>query len=824
MAEIFVSYTSKDRDWAFWIGQELEKLGHVPRIDAWEISGGGNIMAWMQERLEKAGHALCVISEDYFKGPFASAEQQAALWAVQNGRKNFLLPVRITDCELPLFLAPLKHCDLFGADEDKARARLAELLSPVGRPSAPTRFPGFPGAAMPAAPGRPEGKFAFPGEANRPSTNVGRSRATVSNIPINVPRHFLGRDNDLAAIEEALNSGDGRAAITALHGLRGVGKTVLAAAYAEKHARNYRATWWIRAETEPTMRADLVGLGVRLSWLPADVQEEAGLKLVMDRLRQEGDAILLIYDNAVNAKAFEKCAPLGGTGHVIVTSNAPDWRGFATPVEIEVWPPQIGANFLIERTGRAEERSAALALSDALGGLPLAHEQAAAYCERLGVSLATYASRFDAAPGKFLDDERGATKQYYNGLTVSKTFLLAIDAAASQHPAAEQLIVYVALLAPEPIPLDLFLEGHAEFSEPFASSIQHEELDEALGALRAFALIDREAIRDERDPSIVIECVRLHRLTRQIAASRRTEVALEENRRELIYALSVVYPANVFNDPKTWPLARRLDVLARGLAGDPAKLPKVIDRRIATLLDKLGGFQRRVVADFERALAFHRAALQIRREVFGPGHPNIAASLNNLGSVLKDQGDLDGAEEMFRQALAMDERTYGLDDPEVAADLNNLAVLLTNQGQFDDARAMHERALTIIQKEEGPDSPNVARVLNNLGTVSLHQYDFSGARDYFERALAISQRQFGSEHLYTGTIISNLAVSLQFQGKQDQALKYFELGLSIHEKNLGLSHPTTKIVATNFVSLLGQLKLSSKATVLRQKFGLAEGD
>jgi hypothetical protein len=31
VADIFVSYTSDDRDWAFWIGQELLKLGHAAR-------------------------------------------------------------------------------------------------------------------------------------------------------------------------------------------------------------------------------------------------------------------------------------------------------------------------------------------------------------------------------------------------------------------------------------------------------------------------------------------------------------------------------------------------------------------------------------------------------------------------------------------------------------------------------------------------------------------------------------------------------------------------------------------------------------------------
>jgi hypothetical protein len=32
VADIFVSYTSDDRDWAFWIGQELLKLGHAARM------------------------------------------------------------------------------------------------------------------------------------------------------------------------------------------------------------------------------------------------------------------------------------------------------------------------------------------------------------------------------------------------------------------------------------------------------------------------------------------------------------------------------------------------------------------------------------------------------------------------------------------------------------------------------------------------------------------------------------------------------------------------------------------------------------------------
>jgi hypothetical protein len=144
-------------------------------------------------------------------------------------------------------------------------------------------------------------------------------------------------------------------------------------------------------------------------------------------------------------------------------------------------------------------------LRSALGGLPLAHEQAAAYCERLDISLADYRKRFKSAPARLLDAHRDAPPEYHDGLTVAKTFALAIDEAAKLHPAAEPLIVHAALLAPEPIPLFVFSEARDHFSEPLASMLSDDGLDEAVAALRAFALVDRERIQDERDASVTTD-------------------------------------------------------------------------------------------------------------------------------------------------------------------------------------------------------------------------------------------------------------------------------------------------------------------------------
>jgi hypothetical protein len=260
------------------------------------------------------------------------------------------------------------------------------------------------------------------------------------------------------------------------------------------------------------MRADLVALGVRLGWVGAEDKEEPAVEAVMERLRHEGEGILLIFDNAVDADALKSYLPRGGVARVLVTSNAHAWRGVAAPVEILLWPKEIGADYLIARTGRETERAAAETLSEALGGLPLAHEQAAAYCERLTITLAEYRKRFAAAPGRLLDTAKDAPSEYHDGLTVAKTFALAIDEAAKLHLAAEPLIVHAALLATEPIPLYLFSEAREEFGEPLASALEGDGLDEAVAALRAFALIDRETIVDEREPSIATETIRLHRL------------------------------------------------------------------------------------------------------------------------------------------------------------------------------------------------------------------------------------------------------------------------------------------------------------------------
>ncbi|RBP08535.1 Tfp pilus assembly protein PilF [Roseiarcus fermentans] len=622
----------------------------------------------------------------------------------------------------------------------------------------------------------------------------------VSNIPITVPRHFLGREPAIAAIDAALRASGGRAAITALFGLRGVGKTVLAAAYVARRRAEYRATWWVRAQTPETMRADIVALGVRLGWVSADAKEEEALARVLDKLRDEGEGLLIVYDNAVDAKSLAPFLPRAGAARVIVTSNAHDWRRIAAPVEIKVWPKEVGADYLVARTGRGAERADAEALSETLGGLPLAHEQAAAYCERLEIPFAEYRRRFVSAPARFLDDAKHAPAEYHDGLTVAKTFALAIDEAAKLHPAAEPLIVFAALLAPEPIPLFLFAEGREKLGEPLASLLADDGLDEAVAALRAFALVDRETIPDERDPSIATDAIRLHQLVR-LAAARRGQGDASATRRALIEAMAGVYPVGVDSDAAAWPRTRRLDAIMVDLA-QADETPDGAEAATASVLDWLASYRQGALSAYSEARPLFERALTIREKALGPDHPATAASLNNLALLLQAQGDLAGARLLFERALTIWETALGLGHPDTAVGLNNLAELLRHQGDLAGARRLLERALAILEKALGHDHPTTGRSLNNLAVLLRDQGDLAGARPLFERGLAILEKAFGPDHPITGRSLNNLGILLRDQGDLAGARPLLERALAILEKALGPDHPDTAASLNSLAELL----------------------
>ena len=106
----------------------------------------------------------------------------------------------------------------------------------------------------------------------------------------------------------------------------------------------------------------------------------------------------------------------------------------------------------------------------------------------------------------------------------------------------------------------------------------------------------------------------------------------------------------------------------------------------------------REIGDFENARATYQQALALSAALYGPEHPEVATTINNLGLVMQDLGDLAGARAAFERALRIDEAVYGPEHPGVATTVNNLGSVLQDLGDSAGARAAYERALRIWQQ------------------------------------------------------------------------------------------------------------------------------
>ena len=88
---------------------------------------------------------------------------------------------------------------------------------------------------------------------------------------------FAGRDQDLRAVAAALHD---NAAIAAIHGLGGAGKSTLAREYAWRNRDRYALTWWLNAQTESGIIDGLVRLGTLFRARPGAAFKSIGALLL----------------------------------------------------------------------------------------------------------------------------------------------------------------------------------------------------------------------------------------------------------------------------------------------------------------------------------------------------------------------------------------------------------------------------------------------------------------------------------------------------------------------------------------------------------------
>ena len=113
------------------------------------------------------------------------------------------------------------------------------------------------------------------------------------------------------------------------------------------------------------------------------------------------------------------------------------------------------------------------------------------------------------------------------------------------------------------------------------------------------------------------------------------------------------------------------------------------------------------------------------------------------------QGRYDEAVVPAREAIVLAEELFGLESPSLAASLNNLGLILRNQGDAQGAEEAALRAITVSEAAFPPGHQFVSTTRANLGKLYSEQGRIAEMVPVYERALANAEASYGASHLST---------------------------------------------------------------------------
>ncbi len=241
--------------------------------------------------------------------------------------------------------------------------------------------------------------------------------------------------------------------------------------------------------------------------------------------------------------------------------------------------------------------------------------------------------------------------------------------------------------------------------------------------------------------------------------------------------------------------------------------------RAQAVIDSLGGdegaeiggsLQRSLFAiywtrrDLANALTHARSSLALHEKALGPEHPDVAASLNNLGILLAETGEYQQAKEYYQRSLAIYGKVLGAGHPTIAQILNNLSISLLGLGEPDLALQYRQQALKILENALGSNHPAVARALSNLGQSFALEARFDQALPYFQRAVKVMTAAQGDYRTERASILGNIGLTFSIQKNYARALPYLNESLTLYQDALGPDHTE----ATETLDQLGETYLA----------------
>ncbi|HEY8982667.1 MAG TPA: FxSxx-COOH system tetratricopeptide repeat protein [Streptomyces sp.] len=587
------------------------------------------------------------------------------------------------------------------------------------------------------------------------------SPAVWENVPPRNP-NFIGRGELLAELARRLTDSRSPTAVLpeAMYGLGGIGKTQLAIEYVYTHQTDYDLVCWISSERTSGIVGTLSHLAGRLG-VGEGGDAAATVAQALDALRR-GDPYtrwLLVFDNAENAQSLAPFLPNARHGAVLITSRNPQWEDIAGCIEVNVFERAESVALLNKRGPELTPEDADL-LAEALGDLPLAVEQAAAWRAQTGMTVREYLRLFDEKRSDLLFE--GAPNLYQE--SVATAWNVSLDRIEQTNPEALHLLQVCAYFAPEPIPRSLFSGAHR--------GVITQELDAALADPMRLGRAIREIKRfslariDPRNNSLL-----MHRLVQLVLLQRMTPREQEQMR---LGAQSLLASADPRDPESNAQWYRYSELYPHVVASDAIHSA---DPWVRDLVHNTAKYLQRF-GDHDSALEFTREAHTAATELFGADDEKTLLLAFWLGWILFSMGRYTEAAETNRTTLDGYERiarpgptrAAGADENHLDA-IGAVAADLRVKGEFAQALELSRRVFDTATQAFGEDDACTLNAAHNLGVALRLVGRFQEAYDLDRTTWELKQTLLGAEH--EQTLLTRVGLTIDER----------ELGLYQHARN-----------------------------------------
>ncbi len=610
---------------------------------------------------------------------------------------------------------------------------------------------------------------------------------------------------------------------TVLTGMRGSGKTQLAAAVAARcEEEGWPLVAWINATSRKQVIADLYELALRIGIdAPKNIPLEVTVQRLLDRLRSaNGSNSLFVFDNVKNPDDLRDLIPEGtGVRTLITTTRHLDWDGPGwLRLTVGAFEREQSITLLCEHTGDTH-REAADRIADALGDLPVAIAQAAATAQQGGYALSGYLDRLSRHPlESSMSRLEGANYPDAVGIALLMAYEQVLEQLRTEHPQQERIAVSLlgslSLLAASGLPTHwlLRLDGDSDAVRDTLSFLKSAAIFQESSdgnktiihwlqghVYRETYLNDQKKLGEARRcAATLLGGIDVDRLEDGEQRRHETHHLIEQ----LLSVTSQDYSHSLFSEPQV--SSKLAETLHYATSLGMSQLALCLTDSVTQACDTLGPHHPDTLASrnnlagtyrasgrLDKAIALYEQTLEDSIRVLGLDHPSTLTSRLNLAGAYRAAGRLDEAIALYEQVFSGRRRVLGPDHRSTLTARDNLADTYWEAGRIDEAITLKEQILADAMRIMGPDSPGASAARLNLAATYRDAGRLDEAIIVHKQILDDVTRIMGLDHPDTLTARNQLASAYRDAGRLDDAVPLFERNLTDFTRLAGPHHPHT---------------------------------